>query len=190
MTGSMGSDEKCKTAFYLGRLRENMLQQGRIVVLIPTLDSSGLESRVDSRFARAPYFTVVAIDGGVPSDARSFPNPAAGAAGGAGPMAVQRASELGVSVILAPSMGPNAVGAAEAMGIRAYLVPAGITVMEAVNSFLRGQLQPLAPAGPGMGAGWGGGRGMGMGMGMGRGRGRGGRGWGRGRGGGRGTWGY
>ncbi len=167
-----------------------MAQQGRIIVLIPTSDASGLESRVNSRFARAPFFTVVSVDGGVPSDVRSLPNPSAGAAGGAGPMAVQRAAELGVSVILAPSMGPNAVGAAEAMGIRAYLVPAGITVREALEAFLRGQLQPVASAGPGAGGGWGRGRGMGMGrgrgMGIGGGRGRGRRKWGQGQG----SWGY
>ncbi len=160
-------------------------------IAIPTQDPNGLEAIVSSNFARAPFITIVDLNGGM--TASSNPNTYAQGGGGVGPMVAQQVMGMGVQVVIAPSVGPNALGALASAGISVYTCPPGIRVREAVEMFKAGNLPPAAPSqpsamgmGPGMGMGMGGwGRGGGMGMGRGRGRGKGG-GWGRRRGGGMG----
>ncbi len=128
---------------------------------------------MDFRFARAPFLTLVTVVGGEPREATAVPNPAVNAPGGAGPMAAQKAAEMGANVVLAPRLGPNATAALQALGIQVFMVPPGITVKEAVEMYLRGQLQPMPAFGFGRGRGMGRGRGGGWGWGGGGG----GRGW-------------
>jgi len=174
-------------------------------IAIPT-NGGGLNDTVAPVFARAPAFYIADVDekGNVTSE-KVIQNGAAMAGGGAGPMAVQTLINEGVEAIVAPQVGPNALGAIQAAGIRLYQVAPGTPVEEAIKAVTSGSLSqftapavqvapvtpttpapaynqyPTAPAYPqypayGFGYGWG--RGWGRGRG---GKGRGfGRGWGRG----------
>ena len=176
-------------------------------IAIPT-NGGGLNDSVAPVFARAPAFYIADVDenGNVISE-KVIQNPASTAGGGAGPMAVQTLINEGVEAIIAPQVGPNALGALQAAGIRLYQVAPGTPVGEAIKAAVGGSasefktpLQPAGPVapspaygpyptapayppypaygyGPGWGRGWGRGRG-GRGRGWGRGWGRGGRGWG------------
>lgn len=164
-----------------------------MMVAIPTDDPNGLDALVSVNFARAPFITVVDTE---TLSAKSYPNQYAQGGGGIGPAVAQWVASLGVSAVVAPSVGPNALGALTSAGITVYSCPPGLRVRDVVEMLRAGQLAPASQAaigyGPGAGMGMGPGGGMGMGRGWGGGRGGGGgRGWGRRRRGrkGRGGWG-
>ena len=170
-------------------------------IAVPT-NGGGRNDTVAPVFARAPAFYIADVDekGNIVSE-KVIQNSAAMAGGGAGPMAVQTLINEGVEAIVAPQVGPNALGAIQAAGIRLYQVAPGTPVEEAIKAVTSGSVEqfraPAAPAAPvpaipvtpmattpaygqypvpayGYGPGWGWGRGRGWG----RGWGRGGRGWG------------
>jgi len=145
--------------------------------------SSGdtLDSQLDPRFGRCPFFVLVDTE---TFEASAIENPGVVMAQGAGIQAAQLISSQGVSAIIAGNLGPNAHQALAAAGIKVYAC-AGETVRYAVDLFNAGSLTeisaPTVAAHSGMNPAPGQGPGMGMGGGMGRGRGM-----GRGGGGGRG----
>lgn len=153
--------------------------------------AQGLDAAVDMRFGRAPFFVVVDTES---LESEAIPNPALNSAGGAGIQVAQLLARSGVGAVAAGNVGPNAMSALRAAGVRVY-ASSGATVRETVQAFLRGELVPLDEAtvpghfgmARGGGAGPGGGMGRGgAGAGGGMGRLMGGRGgMGRGRGGGR-----
>ena len=149
-----------------------------------------LNSPVDPRFGRAPYYIVVESEN--PEDFRSFPNPQAQAPSGAGIAAAQMVIQEGVQAVISGAFGPNAQAVLQSAGIKIFNAPAGITVAQAIEMLRNGNLSetPMGP-GPDFGTGYGPGYGPGFGPGggWGRGRGRGGRG-GKGGGWGRGGWGW
>ncbi|WP_297465715.1 NifB/NifX family molybdenum-iron cluster-binding protein [Thermococcus sp.] len=172
-------------------------------IAIPT-NGGGLNDTVAPVFARAPAFYIVEVDenGNVISE-KIIQNPASAAGGGAGPMAVQTLINEGVEAIIAPQVGPNALGAIQAAGIKLYQVSPGTPVEEAIKAVVSGTagqftvpgpqaVPPTAPATPmpaygpyptapayppypayGFGPGWGRGWGRGWRRGGGWGRGRG-----------------
>ncbi|ASJ01156.1 NifB/NifX family molybdenum-iron cluster-binding protein [Thermococcus gorgonarius] len=172
-------------------------------IAIPT-NGGGRNDTVAPVFARAPAFYIAEVDenGNIISE-KVLQNPASTVGGGAGPMAVQTLINEGVEAIIAPQVGPNALGAIQAAGIRLYQVAPGTPVEEAIKAVVSGTAgqftAPVAPTTPttpapaygpypttpvyppypayGYGPGWGRG-GWGRGRGWGRGWGRGGRGWG------------
>ncbi|WP_209478263.1 NifB/NifX family molybdenum-iron cluster-binding protein [Thermococcus stetteri] len=157
----------------------------RIIVSTVT---GGLDDRVNPAFGRTPTFTIVDVENGEIVNVQVVPNPGYSQPRGAGVTAAQFAIDQGADVVIAGQFGPNSSGVLQAAGIRMVSAPATMTVREAVEAFLGGELTtavfgPEGGMGPGMGRGMGGGYGLGMGRGMGRGRG-GGMGRGRGRGGG------
>ncbi|ASJ09450.1 dinitrogenase iron-molybdenum cofactor [Thermococcus siculi] len=177
-------------------------------IAVPT-NGGGLNDTVAPVFARAPAFYIADVDeNGNVTNEKVIQNGAAMAGGGAGPMAVQTLINEGVEAIIAPQVGPNALGAIQAAGIRLYQVAPGTPVEEAIKAVTSGGVEqfrtptpaaPVAPATPtapapaygpypttpayppypAYGYGPGWGRGWGRGGGWGRGRGWG-RGWGRG----------
>ena len=173
-------------------------------IAIPT-NRGGLEDTVAPVFARAPAFLIVDVDeNGNVTGSKVIQNPAMSAGGGAGPLAVQTLINEGVEAVIAPQIGPNALGAIQASGIRLYQVAPGTPVEEAIKAVVSGSVgqftapvapapatptapapaygpYPATPAYPAYGYGFGPGWGRGFGRGWGRGRGFG-RGWGRGRG--------
>ncbi|NJE04792.1 dinitrogenase iron-molybdenum cofactor [Thermococcus sp. M36] len=177
-------------------------------IAIPT-NGGGLNDTVAPVFARAPAFYIADIDeNGNITNEKVVQNGAAMAGGGAGPMAVQTLINEGVEAVIAPQVGPNALGAIQAAGIKLYQVAPGTPVEDAIKAVVSGSVgqfsvptpttpmppaAPMAPTTPANPApaygpyppypayGYGSrwGRGWGRGGGWGRGRGWG-RGWGRG----------
>jgi predicted Fe-Mo cluster-binding NifX family protein len=147
-----------------------------------TTENPSLDSKVDPRFGRCPYFLIVETDS-LSFEAIENPNVTLG--GGAGIQSAQLMAEKGVKQILTGSCGPNAHQALSAAGIGVIVGCSGI-VRDVVEQHKAGRLAPAeqpnvgshygmgsAPGTTGFGAAKGMGRGGGRGMGTGRGRGRG-----------------
>lgn len=124
--------------------------------------SSGkdLDSQVDSRFGRCPYFLIV------DSETEEFEvveNIAGQAARGAGISAAQVIANKGVGAVIAGNFGPNAVNVLSASKIKIFGGVFGITTKEAVKKYQAGDLKETTaettPFGMGMGRGGGWGRG-------------------------------
>ncbi|NJE01441.1 NifB/NifX family molybdenum-iron cluster-binding protein [Thermococcus sp. JdF3] len=152
-------------------------------IIVSTVNG-GLDDRVNPAFGRTPTFTIVDVGNGGITNAHVVQNPGYSQPRGAGVTAAQFCIDQGANVVIAGQFGPNSSGVLQAAGIRMVSAPATMTVREAVEAFLRGELTqavfgPEGGAGPGAGYGMGRGRGTGGGMGRGMGRGRGG-GYGRG----------
>lgn len=140
-------------------------------IVISSTPPGGLDSLVDSRFARCAFFTVVDVDDGKIGDVKVVANTVATVPHGAGIQAVQLVSTLGASIVITGNVGPNAFMALQQIGIQAFSCPPRITVRDAVQKYLAGELPPITgPTGRGhmgMGPGMGRGRGASMGRGMG-----------------------
>ncbi len=167
-------------------------------VAVPT-NGGGRNDTVAPVFARAPAFYIAEVDekGNVINE-KVIQNGATMAGGGAGPIAVQTLINEGVEAIIAPQVGPNALGAIQAAGMKLYQVAPGTPVEEAIKAVVSGTAReftlpapaaptapvpPTAPTAPtpaygpypapaygfGWGRGWGRGRGFGRGWGRGRG---------------------
>lgn len=99
-----------------------------------------LDSQVDPRFGRCPYFVLVDT---ATMQYTSLPNPGIDAPGGAGMKTVQALVQAGVSAVIACNVGPNAIAALRAAGIGAYSAPNG-TVAQAFEAFKGGRLAPMS----------------------------------------------
>ena len=148
--------------------------------IVVTSSGPTLESAVEARFGRCPYFLLIDPE---TLEFESIPNPNISLGGGAGTQSAQLMASKGVSIILTGNCGPNAFQTFGAAGIQVITGVNGM-VREAVEKFKAGLWsQSSAPnvqshfgmgggRGQGGGPGMGGGRGMGGGMGGGRGMGR------------------
>ena len=140
-----------------------------------TSAGTDLNSNVDPRFGRTPYFLIVDTD---TMQFEVIENPNVNAMGGAGIQSAQLVANKGVEVVLTGSCGPNAFHTLQAAGTKVITGVVG-TVSEAIERYKSGQLNPIT--GPNVGSHYGMGDdtsqnpgfGMGMGAGMGRGMGRG-----------------
>ena len=95
------------------------------------------QSSPAGRFARAPWFLVFDGDGTFLESV----NMVAGEHGAAA-AAVALLARKEVGVVLAPRLGPNAVSALAAAGMKAYLSE-GATGADCVTRYLSGQAKPL-----------------------------------------------
>ncbi|NEV63668.1 NifB/NifX family molybdenum-iron cluster-binding protein [Thiorhodococcus minor] len=156
--------------------------------ILATSTGTELDSAIDPRFGRSPYFALIDQDTGA---LEAIPNPFLDAASGAGTQAAQWVLEQGVSLLLTGRCGPKAAAVLDGSGVRVVEGASG-SVREALErlSAPRSSVAPVAADAPaadqqrlgGAGGRGGMGRGRGQGRGAGRGCGGGGRGAGRGRG--------
>ncbi len=102
-----------------------------------TAVSRGLDAEIDPRFGRAQFFVFVETE---TMDVESVKNPNVDATGGAGIRSAQLVADKGAKVVITGHVGPNAMQALEAAGIRIVTGVGGITVKEAVQRFLDGVL--------------------------------------------------
>ncbi|MEM0053484.1 MAG: NifB/NifX family molybdenum-iron cluster-binding protein [Nitrososphaeria archaeon] len=123
---------------------------------------NSLDSQVDPRFGRCPYFLIVDTD---TMQFEIIENRSAFEVSGAGIQAAQNIVLKGVQVVITGNVGPNAYQVLSSAGVR-VLTEAYGTVKEAIEKFKRGEL--VESFGSGL---RGGGRGRGYGMSVGRGRG-------------------
>ncbi|WP_297501488.1 NifB/NifX family molybdenum-iron cluster-binding protein [Thermococcus sp.] len=117
-------------------------------IAIPT-NGGGRNDTVAPVFARAPAFYIAEVDenGNVISE-KVIQNGAAMAGGGAGPMAVQTLINEGVDTIIAPQVGPNALSAIQAAGIKLYQVAPGTPVEEAIKAVTGGTAREFTVSAP------------------------------------------
>ncbi len=153
-----------------------------------TSSGSTLESTVDERFGRCPYFLIINTDN---LDFEAVANSNAMLSGGAGIQSAQMLAGKGVTHVLTGACGPNAYQTLSAAGIHVITGCAG-TVRDVIRQFQEGKFAAIdgptvashfgvggsyagqssagmGGASGGRGMGMGGGRGMGMGGGMGTG---------------------
>jgi len=108
--------------------------------IVLTATSQDIDSDIDSRFGRAAYLLVIDTDT-FEWDAQI--NPGVTASGGAGIMAAQSATHLGVEAVISGDFGPNAYNALRAAGINMYLYGDCLTVRQAIERFKTGQLKQV-----------------------------------------------
>ena len=121
--------------------------------------SSGktLESQVDSRFGRCPYFLIIDSE---TEDFEVLENTAGQAPRGAGISAAQIIADKGAEAAIAGNFGPNAINVLSASKIKIFGGVFGIIAKEAIKQYKSGELKETTavttPSGMGMGRGRGG----------------------------------
>ncbi len=133
------------------------------------VSSSGntLDSQVDPRFGRCPFYIIIDVD---TMDHEVINNTSMSAPSGAGIAAAQLVAGRGIDVVLTGSVGPNATQVLSQAGVKIITGAQG-SIRQAIEAFKKGDLKETQQA-PYSGYGAGMGKGMGMGRGMGRGVGR------------------
>lgn len=109
-------------------------------IAITASDNSGFEAKVDSRFGRAPYFTVVDTD---TEEIEFIENDAVNASHGAGVSAAQTIADLGVSAVISGNFGPRAFSGLQQADLNIYSYSGG-TVKSALDAFKKGALQEIS----------------------------------------------
>ena len=113
-------------------------------IAVPSSKSGGLEDTIATVFARAPVFTIIDIENGEIKDVKVIQNRAMNVPSGAGPMLVQMLIKEGVEAVIVPQLGPNAMAALQAAGIKVYTFPPGTPIKEAVEKISKGEIpQPF-----------------------------------------------
>ena len=108
-----------------------------------TATDSSLDSDIDYRFGRSPYFLIVDEKGKL---LEASPNPGFEARGGAGVSAAQFVADKKVDFILTGNVGPNAFSLLRQTGTKIFSVPYNtynISVQEAIRMFNQGELREI-----------------------------------------------
>ncbi|MEN6395538.1 MAG: NifB/NifX family molybdenum-iron cluster-binding protein [Methanoregula sp.] len=102
-----------------------------------TSQGATLDSPLEDRFGRAPYFIIAESDNG---SFDAVKNPYADGAGGVGPKAAQVLIAHGVKALISGQVGGNAREVLTAAGIAMYTCRAGGSVKEALDQFTKNKL--------------------------------------------------
>jgi len=138
------------------------------IIALPTMGGGGINSNVSPRFGRCQSFTFVTVEDGEIQKVKTVPNSAANAMGGAGIQAAQIVGNNGATEVICGFLGPNASQGLSSLNLKIYQIPnQQLTVKQAIDMYLKGELQEISQANVGAHYGMGGG-GRGMGGGMGR----------------------
>jgi predicted Fe-Mo cluster-binding NifX family protein len=98
-------------------------------------DGATLESNVDPRFGRCPYYIIYDTES---NEFKSVENKSGQAAGGAGIQAAQMISDMKVKSLITGNIGPNAFRVLSAASIKVYSGATG-SVKDAVEKFKKGE---------------------------------------------------
>jgi predicted Fe-Mo cluster-binding NifX family protein len=124
-------------------------------VSLPNLDSP-----IDPRFGRAPYFLITDERG---EKVKVIKNTGVEAMGGAGITAAQLVVSAGAQVVITGNLGPRAFQVLQASGIKMISGVFELSAKEALEKYQKGELKEMSqssvPGHFGMGRGIGGGRG-------------------------------
>ena len=101
-----------------------------------------LESNIDARFGRCPYFLVVEIEDKEIKSVEAVENIAVQQAGGAGVSAAQIVGDKGVEIVITGNVGPRAFDVLIQLGIKIYQAQGKIK--DVVNQFIEGKLEEIA----------------------------------------------
>ncbi|WP_457549090.1 NifB/NifX family molybdenum-iron cluster-binding protein [Archaeoglobus sp.] len=123
--------------------------------------SGGLDDKVSEVFGRAVSFTIVDVEDGDIRNIEIVRNDFAVRGGGAGVAVSQFLADKGVNAVITGNVGPNALAVLNSAGIKVYR-GSGLTVKEAIEKLIRGELEEItSPSQPKMGR-WRRGGGMGQ----------------------------
>lgn len=101
-----------------------------------------LESNVDSRFGRCPYYIIYDTES---DDYRHAINKSSQATGGAGIQAAQMISDMKVESVITGNIGPNAFRVLSAASIKIYSGATG-SIKDAIEKFKNGEYkQTVSP---------------------------------------------
>jgi len=106
-----------------------------------------LESEIDPRFGRCPYFLIIEIKDKKIKNLKAIQNTAKAQSGGAGITAGEIVAKQNVNAIITTNLGPRAFDVFEQFKIKVYQGQGKIK--ELVNEFIKGNLKELTnPTGP------------------------------------------
>jgi predicted Fe-Mo cluster-binding NifX family protein len=108
-------------------------------VAVPAFDDGGLSSKMDPRFGRAPFFVLVDLPSGAVFE--TIPNTAAEEAHGAGTTAASLMGKRSVGAVIAGRFGPKAAQVLDALGIERWTVDQTVTIGQAVERLVAGELR-------------------------------------------------
>ena len=113
------------------------------------VSSSGrdMDSGIDSRFGRCPYFILLEIEGKEVRSSRSIENTSANQVGSAGMSAAQLIADSGAKAVITVNIGPRALSVFRQLGIEVYQAEEG-KVSKAVDDFKKGRLKRIRGSAP------------------------------------------
>ncbi len=97
-----------------------------------------LESEIDARFGRCPYFLIVDVDNKEIKNAKAIENTAAGQMGGAGITAAEIVANEKVNAVITANLGPRAFSVFGQFGIKVYQGRGKIK--DVIREFIEGKL--------------------------------------------------
>lgn len=112
------------------------------------VSSSGktVNSEVNPRFGRCPYFLIVEIENGKIVDSKSLENTATGHQRGAGPTAVELIANQGVEAVITQNIGPRALEALkprDELDLKIEVYKGSGVIKEVVKDFIAGELEKI-----------------------------------------------
>ena len=97
-----------------------------------------LESEIDARFGRCPYFLIVDVDNKEIKNAKAIENTAAEQMGGAGITAAEIVANEKVNAVITANLGPRAFSVFGQFGIKVYQGRGKIK--DVIREFIEGKL--------------------------------------------------
>ncbi len=104
-----------------------------------TTNGTDLQSSLDPRFGRCPYFLLIDPE---TMEFKAATNPGESAGGAAGIKAAQALTGLGAKILITGQCGPNAFSILEAAGIKVMQAPAA-SAGKVVEMYKRGELAAI-----------------------------------------------
>jgi len=104
-------------------------------VVIPSCGGKGRRDKGSDVFAKAPYFTIVDVDGGRISGVEVKENEVSSLVQGAGPIVVKLFRDLKADALITGDIGPGAKTLIEISGLHLFKVEPGTKVSDAVQRF-------------------------------------------------------
>ncbi len=116
--------------------------------IVVSASGPGMDSQVDSRFGRCPYFILVEVEDKKIKSHKSVENTSANQMGGAGMTAAQAVADMKADAIITVNLGPRAFIVFRQLGMEIYHGTG--TVKSVVEDFIAGKLKKIDEAtGPG-----------------------------------------
>ena len=116
--------------------------------IILSATGKGLESQVDVRFGRCPFYVAVEVENNKITKSESIENPAAMQGGGAGISAAQLVANMKPNAVITNNIGPRAFQVLSQVGITVY--QGNGIIQDVVQQYLDGKLKKIeSPTGPG-----------------------------------------
>jgi predicted Fe-Mo cluster-binding NifX family protein len=117
------------------------------IIAIPSSNKGGLNEIFDPRFGRCESITFITIEGKEIKEVKAVENPAAAAMGGAGIKATEVIGNNGASTVIVGHLGPNAAQSLNTLKVEILQQSnMNATVKETLESYLKGNLNPISEA--------------------------------------------